>query len=192
MSDQAVRLLYALRFFGRNGEQEVDSRSQLAPFLARKPRCVTPSPAGRINRAENVSGLPARAYGNEDVSIGGQGLHLARKRLFEPEVIRDSGQNRGVGGQGNGRESLSLKFKSPHKFRGKVLCIGRAAAIPHQEYLLPAAIGGDGSFGQTPDIFQQFRGKAPFHGTAFLDFLAEEFERRVFGSSYFSLKFVAQ
>ena len=72
-----------------------------------------------------------------------------------------------------------------------MLGIGRTAAIAHQEQLLAAAISDDRSFGQTPDVFQQFRGKAPFYGTAFLDLLSEEFERHVFGYSHLSAKFVA-
>jgi hypothetical protein len=192
MPDQAVGLLYALRFFGRNRQQKIDACSQPASALPCKPCRVTTSLAGGINGAENVRGLPTRAYGNEDVSFDGQGLHLARERLFKAEVIRDSGENRGVRRQGDGRQGLSLKLESSDKLRGKMLRIGRAAAITHQQHLLPAAIGHDSSFGQTPDIFQQFRGKAALYGTAFLNLLAEQLERRVFGYSHFSLKFVAQ
>ena len=192
MSDQPVRLLYALRFFRRNREQEVDASGQTTAALARKPRGVTAGPASRIHGAQNVSGFPTGAYGNEDVSFGGQGLHLASERLFETEVIRDSGENRGIGSQRDCRQWLSLKLKSSDKFCGKVLRIGRAPSIARQEHLLAAPIGDDSPFGQSPDIFQQFHGKAPFYGAAFLDLLAKKFERRLFGYSHFPANFVAQ
>ena len=71
MANQAVRLLYALRFFRGNREQKVNASGQPTASLARKPRCEAPCVATGINGAEDVTRLAAGADGNEDVSFGG-------------------------------------------------------------------------------------------------------------------------
>src|SRR6185369_9517492 len=79
----------------------------------------------------------------------GMRFDLARKDEIETVIVADSGQYRGVGGEGQRRKRPALQLEAPDDLRGEVLRVGCRTAVTHDQKLVAASKGvhqkGDGA-----------------------------------------------
>ena len=65
--------------------------------------------------------------------------HLTRKNLIETIVVPSGGENSAIARETNRRKRASILGKTHHKFRRKMRCISRAAAVSANEQFVSCA-----------------------------------------------------
>ena len=88
---------------------------------------------GRLESLHHVGGVAAGAEAQGQVPGTAQGPHLLGEDLEKVVVVGHRGENRGVGGQGQGRQRRALHLKAVDELRGQVLGVGGAAAVAEEE-----------------------------------------------------------
>lgn len=86
-----------------------------------------------------VRRISAGRNGNGDVAGARQRLNLPREHLLESMVIRNGRDGGKALGQRKRGQRGAVKREPSHEFRGDVLGIIRAAAIPKQQHFIAPA-----------------------------------------------------
>ena len=129
----------------RHGRGDADRRRRRAA-RARRPTppvsattrmpCARACSAARTTFAE----LPLVEIAISTSPLAAERLDLAREHPLDAEVVRDRGEQRGIGGEGDRRDRRTrvVDREGAHELGGQVLGIGRAAAVAADQQL-PAA-----------------------------------------------------
>ena len=95
----------------------------------------------RFKGAQHVRRSATRANAKQHIPRFAKRLNLARKNILEFEVIYEAREERCVGGERERRQGWPHKTcrEPAGKFCGKVLAIGRAAAVAAQQQFAAGA-----------------------------------------------------
>src|SRR5580658_7930104 len=91
----------------------------------------------RSERGEDVGGVSARGEGDQKIARLGERGNLARKNIVIAEIVGDAGEQRAVGGEGDGGKRAAGLGVAADELGGEVLRLGRAAAVAADEKLFP-------------------------------------------------------
>ena len=81
--------------------------------------------------------------GDRDVSGSSEGFDLAAENALEIAVIRDAGQDRGVGGEGDGGKRRAVGAKAIHELGREMLGVRGASPVSENEDLPSGRKGGN-------------------------------------------------
>ena len=113
---------------------------------------LPPSPAGDadgeraalvrlLEPAHDVGARPRGRQPDGHVTGPAQRLELAGEDVVERAVVGDRGEQRAVGGQGEGGEAGPVDQVAADELGGEVLALGRAAAVAEPEHRAAGAQG---------------------------------------------------
>src|SRR5690348_3932700 len=156
MADGDVSFLNALGILRGNINEEIHAGSKLASRFARHPDYERPTGTAGFGAANNIGALAAGGNRDKDVAGGDQGLDLARIDRFEAEIIRGSGEDGCVRGEGNRRKAEAIAMQANDKFGGEMLGVGGAAAIAEEYDFVILLNRGSGRLGEAGDSREQF------------------------------------
>lgn len=105
---------------------------------------------GLVKCRQDIDGGTRGGQADKDIARAPQCFHLAGKYPCKSKIVGGCGQGRGIGGQGDGRESLAVFFKADGEFGGDMLTICSAAAIAAKKQL---AAGFKGIYAQPRQVF---------------------------------------
>nr|GEU28319.1 conserved hypothetical protein [Tanacetum cinerariifolium] len=90
----------------------------------------------RFDGGNHVARVTGRGKRQQDIARLAERLHLLGENLAVAVVVGDSRQDRGVGGEGNGRQREALAFEAAHQFGRKMLGVGSGTAVAaHQDFV---------------------------------------------------------
>ena len=95
--------------------------------------------------------------------------HLLGENLREIVVIGHRGEDRGVGGQGQGGQGRPLHLEPVDELRGQVLGVGGGPAVPENQHLAPGFKDLGQHLGRGQDLFAVQGKKTLFEADGFLD-----------------------
>src|SRR5690348_9180619 len=156
VTDGDVSFLDALDILGGNIDKEVHAGSKLASRFASHPDYERPTGTAGFGAANNIGALAAGGNRDNDVAGGDERLDLARIDGFEAEIIRGSGKDGGIRGEGNRRKTEAVAMEANDKFGGEMLGVGGAAAIAEEYDFVILLNRGSGRLGKARDSREQF------------------------------------
>lgn len=140
MLDHQVRLLHVLR--ARAGDRDGDVGH--LPERAARPDQDDRAHADALRRThgmDDVGRVPARADADQQIFGLAEGLDLAGEDAVVAAIVGISGQERRIGGQGEGGQAGAheIDCQAARQLRRHVLAIRGAAAVPAQQRLTARA-----------------------------------------------------
>ncbi len=151
MPDHDMAFLDLRRLGRRHAKAMVAERRHFGAVLAGQPDRGDAALTAGTQGGEHV-GRPARGRDcEEDIASASDRLDLAREQPFEPVIVADSGQRRGVGGQGKSRKTGSVEREAADKLGSEMLRVGGAPAVAGEQYLVAAAQRRDATSGDDLD-----------------------------------------
>jgi len=133
MSDEDVNLLNAGRAGGWDNEGDLGDLYQGAAIVSGQGDCLHPHLFGHFECFDDIGRGPAGADADGDIPFFAEGLELFSKDLAKREVIRNAGEDRGVGGQSDRRKGGAIHNIAVDKFCGEMLGVSRASSISEEE-----------------------------------------------------------
>src|SRR5690606_29143419 len=141
VADELVALLDARRLRRGHLEADVAERRQRLPAGAVAGEADHPHAprARRLDRAQDVRGMPGGADREQHVAGLAQRLHLAGEDVVVAVVVADRGEDAAVGGERDGGQSRAIVVEPAHQLPGPVLGVGRAAAVAGDQQAVATA-----------------------------------------------------
>jgi|GEM_PF-5435901 hypothetical protein len=136
-----------VNFLHQSGHWRADNKTAVAKFrheAAFAPGQTNGEKAvgtGRLQGFQHIGAGARSGEGEKNIAPLPKGLHLLHKHLIKAEIVADGRKGRAVGGQGNGRQGRTVDDKPVDKFCGKVLAVGRAAAVAAKQNLVATGKG---------------------------------------------------
>ena len=90
---------------------------------------------GGLDRLDDVGGVAGGRDGEQDIAGMAEAADLLGENLVERVVVADGGQDRAVGGQGDGGQFLALGLEAADQFGGEVLRVAGRSAVAAGENL---------------------------------------------------------
>src|SRR5690348_15772121 len=156
MADGDVSFLDALGILGGNIDEEIHAGGEFASALAGHPDYERPTGTAGFGASKNIGAFAAGGNSDKDVAGGDERFDLARIDGFEAEIIRGSGEDGCVRGEGNRRQADAIAMKADDKFGGEMLGVGGAAAIAEEYHFVLLLNRGSGRLGEPGDSREQF------------------------------------
>ena len=138
MADCYVAFLYSLRILRRYDDRKIAQPLRCTAVFAEKPDCDHLLFLRSAKSAVDAFRIAARADSDENISFGSERFDRPGKHIVIAQVVGSCREVRRIRGQGDGRKTgtLDVGVESNDEFGGKMLCIGRTAAVPAQQDLV--------------------------------------------------------
>ena len=156
VADGDVSFLNALGILGGNIDEEIHAGGEFASALAGHPDYERPTGTAGFGAANYIGALAAGGNRDNDVAGVDERLDLARIDSFEAEIIRGSGEDGSIRGEGNRWKTDAIPMEANDKFGGEVLCVGGAAAIAEEYHFVFLPDRGSSRLGEAGDSREQF------------------------------------
>jgi hypothetical protein len=136
MSGQDMSFLDARSFVAGDADAVIDNSAQLAAGSAGKAHGDKFLLAGHVDGAQNVWRVSAGADGEGNVVASPNSVDLAGEDIVKGIIVAHGGQDRRIGCESPTGEAGTLTQKPSAEFRGQVLGVGGAAAVPEEQDLV--------------------------------------------------------
>ena len=121
--------------------------------------------AGLFEGVENVGGVAGGGDAEEEVAGFGDGFDLAGKYCVVAEVVGAGGEDRGVGGEGDGAKGGTVVGEADDELGDEVLGVGGGATVAGYEEFAAGLHGFGGEFGDGDEgVGDGFVGQDGLHG----------------------------
>src|SRR5581483_5121787 len=143
MVDQKeVRLLCGASARARDNELAGGRTLGLAAAAPEQGQAVEAEPFRLGQDGKNAGRVAAGSEDDQQIAGLGQAGELAGKHAIVPKIIGDAGEERAVGGEGDGGKGAAASGIAADQFGGKMLRLRRAAAVAAGEEFPAGAQGG--------------------------------------------------
>ena len=140
MSDQIVRLLYALRVKALDDQRQIAQRRTRPAVPTQQPYDFYSARVCRFDGRHHVRGIARCGDGQAHVAARTQRFDLPREDPFKAGIVGDAGQHAAVRRKRDGRKrSPVFETEAINELAGDVLCVGRRPAITEEQQLFARA-----------------------------------------------------
>ncbi len=133
VAEQDVAFLNARSIVRRHAQTNINKGFEFAAGTPGEGEGVHAHFPGDRDGVKDVGGIAAGGNGDSDVAGAAEGLDLARKDPAEAVIIGNGGDGGKICGQGERGKGGPIKGEAADEFRGDVLGVRSAAAIPEEE-----------------------------------------------------------
>jgi hypothetical protein len=140
-----VRLLDVHGNGGGDDDVVVTEGAHLAAIVTREADGGDVHFFGLVEGLENVGRVARGGDAEEDVAGLAEGFELAGEEVVEAEVVAGSGEDGGVGGEGDGAECRAIDGEADNELGDEVLGVGSGATVTGDEELVAGvdSVGGE-------------------------------------------------
>ena len=122
------------RIRGWHAQTEVGLALEFPAAVSRQCDGDQPHGACSLDRSEHVRRVATGGEPDRHIPGAPEPLDLAQEDVLETIIVADAGQDRGIGGEREGRKGAAFVRESPDHFGGQVLGIRGAAAIAEEKH----------------------------------------------------------
>ena len=148
MAEQDVAFLNARSIVRRHAQTKINNGFEFAAGTSGEGGGVHAHFLGESDSLKDVGRIAAGGDGDGDVPWATEGFDLAGEDAAETVIIGDGRDGGRICGEGERGESGAIKGEAANEFRGDVLGVHGAAAIPEEENLVAALEGMDQGSGE--------------------------------------------
>jgi hypothetical protein len=148
-----------------NDDVVVAERSHVAAVVAGEADGGDADDLGLGDGSDEVFGVAGGGDGEEDVAGLAEGFELTGEEVVEAVVVAGGGEDRCVGGEGDGAEGGAVDGEADDELGDKVLCVGGGATVAGDEEFVAGLHGLCCEFGDGDESMDDgFVGEDGLHG----------------------------